>query len=215
MKIKSEMLSLVDRLVGMYPGKYVSLSLELMAHTYKGEVVISERQTLYVKDKGQLTHTATLPGMIAVVDSLEIDMEPEPEEEDEPEKIREEEERGFAADRAEFARKKKEQDEAQAQAENQSRGAVPFWNGQEARGLIDHNEAQEKIECVEPESAELKRYGAVKPDKEKLLEFADQMREFSDFALKLNNREARNLLAGVIEDLIELEEIFRGQIELL
>ncbi len=82
----------------------------------------------------------------------------------------------------------------------------------DAKAEVDR-EAREKKEREGEEAAELKRQEELRPDKAKLLDYADQMHNFSDFVLKLKNKAATIVLAEIIEALYDLEADFRAKIE--
>lgn len=101
-------------------------------------------------------------------------------------------------EREEFERKAKE--EAKIQAEK------------DAREKADR-EAKEKAAKEEAEAEEKKRQEELKPDVEKLLMFADRIREMTAGNLSVKSREARNLFDRTIQSISMIEVDFREQIE--
>lgn len=68
---------------------------------------------------------------------------------------------------------------------------------------------------ISVEIEEKKRLEELAPDKEKLLLYADRIRELTAGKISVQSEEAKALFFGVINDIADVEDNFRARIDLL
>lgn len=163
---------------------------------------------------------------------------------DEERKAKKAEEKKLADERAEIERIKKEQDakakeqeekekalqaekdkiEADKKAEEDRKNREAFEKQATINAKLKaekdakekaEREAKEKKEREEAEAAEKARLEALKPDKEKLLIFADKIKDLTAYNLSVKSPKARGLFHDTLDAIVSVEERLRAKIDRL
>jgi len=115
-------------------------------------------------------------------------------------------------DAIEAAEKKKAESKERKSLEKRLAKEAKIKAEKDAKERVER-EAREKKEKEKAEALEKARQEELRPDKEKLLLFADKIQSLTDGNLSVESPEARAIFDNVVSAILSIEEYFRSKIE--